>query len=213
MTVDVVIFTIEGGDLKVLLIERANKPFFGDHALPGGFLLQGETTHAAALRILKEKAGVKDVYIEQLYTFDDKGRDPRGPVLSVTYFALVPPSDIVLKKEKDLQAPALYPLRRLPKLAFDHAGIIAYAVRRLRAKLGYTNAAFSLLPKFFSLFQLQKTYEAIMGTKLDKRNFQKKFLSLRLIALTDKMEEGMRQRPARLYRFISQKPSELKKFF
>jgi len=213
VTVDVVIFTVEDGELKVLLIERANKPFLGDHALPGGFLLQGETTHAAALRILKEKAGVKDVYIEQLYTFDAKGRDPRGFVISVTYFALVPPSDIVLKKGKDLQAPALYPLRRLPALAFDHADIIVYATRRLRAKLGYTNVAFSLLPKHFSLFQLQKTYETIMGIKIDKRNFQKKFLSLKLIALTNKVAGGMRQRPARLYRFISQKPSELKKFF
>ena len=187
VTVDVVIFTVESGELKALLIKRANKPFLGDHALPGGFLLQGEASHAAALRILKEKAGVSDVYIEQLYTFDAKGRDPRGPVISVTYFALVPPSDIVLKKGKDIQAPALYLLRHLPKLAFDHTDIVAYAARRLRAKLEYTNVAFSLLPKYFTLFHLQKIYETIMGKKLDKRNFQKKFLSLKLIALTDKV--------------------------
>jgi 8-oxo-dGTP diphosphatase len=213
VTVDVVIFTIEEGELKVLLIKRENTPFKGVLALPGGFLLKNEPPQKAADRILKEKAGVKDVYTEQLYTFDDPGRDPRGHIISITYFALIRTEDIVIKKGKETQAPAFYPVKKLPRLAFDHDKIINYAVKRLRAKLEYTNVVFSLLPGYFTLYQLQKTYEAILGRKLDKRNFQKKFLSLGLIALTGKISRQGSQRPARLYRFISHRPAELKKFF
>src|SRR3989344_4284385 len=98
VTVDIVIFTIENKELRVLLIKRANEPFKGEAALPGGFLARGETTQRAALRILKDKAGVGDVYVEQLYTFDNPGRDPRGQVLTVTYFALIPREQIKFEK-------------------------------------------------------------------------------------------------------------------
>ena len=213
LTVDVVIFTISDGNLKVLLIERANKPFFGAHALPGGFLYKNEQAYNAAKRILKEKAGVSGVYIEQLYTFDKLERDPRGQVISVSYFALVPFTKIKIKESKQTQSPSFYSITKLPKLAFDHKEIIQYAVKRLRSKLEYTNLAFFLLPEEFSLYQLQRVYEIILGRKLDKRNFQKKFFFLGLISPTKKVLTGFRQRPARLYRFKEQKLAELKKFF
>lgn len=212
-TVDVVIFTIEDGELKVLLINRAGEPFRGLWALPGGFLLEGENTQSAAQRLLTDKAGVKDVYIEQLYTFDDLKRDPRGYVLSVSYFALVDRNKIDIQESEKTQKPAFYSVRKLPKLAFDHKEIIEYALKRLRYKLEYTNVVFSLLEKKFTFTQLQNAYEIILDKKLDKRNFRKKFLTLGLIKTAKGKLEGARQRPAQLYSFMSGKPVELKRFF
>ncbi|MBI5742586.1 MAG: NUDIX hydrolase [Candidatus Niyogibacteria bacterium] len=212
VTVDAVIFTVVGGELKVLLIKRARSPFAGAAALPGGFLHSGETTRDAALRILREKAGVQGVYVEQLYTFDEAGRDPRGQVFSVAHFALVPSAKLALTSGGELQEPALVATRRLPKLAFDHKKIVEYAVRRLQAKLEYTNLAFSLLPAEFSFADLQELYEIVLGRKLDKRNFRKKILSLGIIKPVSGKTSGGRQRPAQLFRFTKNKPSELKKF-
>ncbi len=205
VTADTVIFTIDENKLKVLLIRRANAPFKNWWALPGVFLLKNESVDQAALRALKEKAGVKISYLEQLYTFDSLFRDPRGHVISATYFALC--------SSAKLQKSALFSTNRLPKLAFDHKKIINYAVSRLRAKLEYTNVAYSLLPKYFTLSQLQEVYETVTGKKPDKRNFRKKFLSLGLIKPTRKKFAGARQRPAKLYEFISRHPTALKKFF
>lgn len=205
VTADTVIFTIDENRLKVLLIKRANAPFQNWWALPGVFLLKNEGVDKAALRALKEKAGVKISYLEQLYTFDSEHRDPRGHVISTTYFALCP--------NTKLQKSYLFPINKLPKPAFDHKKIINYAVSRLRAKLEYTNAAYSLLPKYFTLSQLQEVYEAVIGKRLDKRNFRKKFLSLGLIRHTRQKLSGARQRPAQLYEFITRRPAELKKFF
>lgn len=213
ITTDIVIFTIEDNVLKVLLIKRAANPFKSSWALPGGFLHKGENTRQAALRILKDKAGVKNVYIEQLYTFDANDRDPRGPIISVAYFTLVPRSKIKFSSGKNTQTPEFFSVKKLPRLAFDHKKIIAYAHKRLEAKLEYTTMVFSFLPSYFTFGQLQKTYEIILGKKLDKRNFRKKFLLLELIKLTSKMLTGSKQRPARLYKLITSRSTELKKFF
>lgn len=213
LTTDVVIFTIEDDELKALLIKRANEPFRESWALPGGFLFDEEDSQDAALRILKEKAGVNNVYLEQLYTFDGSGRDPRGKICTVTYFALVPRHKIKFEGGNNIQTPSFFPIKKLPKLAFDHNRIVDYAIKRLQAKLEYTNAVYSLLPTEFTFNHLQKAYESILGKKLDKRNFRKKFLQLGLIKKTNKKQQGERQRPAQLFKFISQKPLELKKFF
>ncbi len=214
VAVDVVLFTIEEGKLKILLIRRPEEPFKNVYALPGGFVHEGETTKDTASRILKSKAGVGNVYIEQLYTFDTLGRDPRGPIFSVTYFALASNEDMRSKKTEVSQNPQFTSVDELSKLdlAFDHIDIIRYSIRRLRAKLEYTNIVYSLLSRFFTLNQLQKTYEIILGHTLDKRNFQKKYLQLDLISPTKKMLTGSRQRPARLYEFKVRKPTELRKF-
>jgi len=212
ITVDIVLFTIEDERLKVLLIKRNNTPHKGELALPGGFMQKDETAEDAAYRILKEKAGVKDIYIEQLYTFSNVRRDPRGRVISVTYFALVPRGKISFEGS-DLQAPSLYPISKTMRLAFDHGKILSYAVERLRAKLEYTNVVYSLLKPQFTLTHLQRAYEIILGKKIDKRNFRKKYLSLGLIEETKDFERGGKQRPARLYRFKARELSQLKKFF
>lgn len=212
VTVDAVIFTIQENELKVLLIERTNEPFSGYRALPGGFLVKNEPSKNAIERILKDKAGIKQVYTEQLYTFDNLNRDPRGHILTVSYFALVQPSTLKIKSN-EREHPQLFSVKKLPRLAFDHKKIIEYALGRLRAKLEYTNIIYSLLPSEFTMPQLQKTYEIILGRKLDKRNFIKKFLSLGIVKPISKKLSGPRRRPAQLYRFATQKLIELKKFF
>ncbi|OGN06497.1 MAG: hypothetical protein A3B86_03560 [Candidatus Yanofskybacteria bacterium RIFCSPHIGHO2_02_FULL_38_22b] len=213
VTTDIVIFTIEQEELKVLLIKRAKEPFKNKWALPGGFILENEEPEKAALRVLKNKAGVSNIYMEQLYTFPGSGRDPRGNVITITYFALAPTEKIKIQKSKETQTPTFYSLKKLPQLAFDHKKIITYALKRLRSKLEYTNVVYSLLPQFFTFNQLQEAYETILDRELDKRNFRKKFILLNLIRSTKKVHKGIRQRPAQLYQFISCRPTELKKFF
>lgn len=211
ITVDVTIFTVHDGQLQIVLIKRTNEPFKGQWALPGGYLQEGETSAESAERVLRQKAGVSGVYVEQLYTFDSPSRDARGRVVTIAYFALVPVGKLAFSGS-DVQEPTLFSVAKLPLLAFDHSDIIRYAVQRLQAKLEYTNAVHSLLPRSFTLSELQSAYEAILDRPLDKRNFQKKFLSLDLITLTDEMKTGGKHRPARLYRF-KDGHAELKKFF
>jgi 8-oxo-dGTP diphosphatase len=212
LAVDVVLFTIENNQLEILLIKRTEEPFKGTSALPGGFVHEGETTRDTANRILKDKAGIENMFVEQLYTFDSPGRDPRGNIFTVTYFALAPREDIQIHVSEKSQNPQFVSVQTLPKLAFDHKDIIKYSIKRLQGKLEYTNAAYSLLPRYFTLAQLQKTYEIIFGQTFDKRNFQKKYFQLDLISPTKKMFKGGRQRPARLYEFKNRKLTELTKF-
>ena len=213
VTVDAVIFTIEDDELKVLLIKRAWEPFEGYWALPGGFVGKNEYAEKTILRILKEKVGLEHTYVEQLYTFDSTHRDPRGHVITVAYFALAPIEKMKFGHGKNVQTPTIFSISKLPSLAFDHKDIVSYARERLRAKLEYTNVVYSLLPKEFALSELQRAYEIILGKKLDKRNFLKKFRALDLIKPTSEIRRAGRARPAQLYRFASQKLSELKKFF
>lgn len=213
VTTDIVIFTIEDDQLKVLLIKRTNEPFKNQWALPGGFLFENEDPNKAAARILWDKAGIKNVYLEQLYTFGGSGRDPRGKIITISYFALAPKAKIKISNSDKIQTPTFRSVKKLPDIAFDHNRIITYALQRLQSKLEYTNVVYSLLPEYFTFNQLQKAYEIISGRKLDKRNFRKKFMLLGLVKQTNKILKGERQRPAKLFRFISRKPTELKKFF
>lgn len=208
LTVDVVIFTVDKGELKVLLLERGEDPYKGVLALPGGFMWESERLESTASRILLEKTGLEKVFIEQLYSFDDLSRDPRGRILSVAYYALIEVGKLATdlnKHRADFVSVADLPR----KLAFDHNQIISYAVSRLRSKLLYTNSIRSLLPVEFTFNELQECYEAVLGHRLDKRNFRKKYLSLKLIAPTGGQVTGLRHRPAALYSFIDKDIVEL----
>jgi len=198
---DVVILAMDNGELKALLIKMKKKPFADSWAAPGGLVGGSESVDAAAERVLREKTGVSHVYLEQLYTFGKVSRDPFGRVVSVAYFALLPNIDVKLKTTNEYADVRWFPAADLPKLAYDHKEIIECAVNRLRAKLEYTNIVYGLLPAEFTLSDLQKTYEAILGRRLDKRNFRKKILALGLVATTGKKTIGEPNRPAVLYRF------------
>jgi 8-oxo-dGTP diphosphatase len=206
MAVDVVIFTIKEGKLMALLIQMKKKPFAGMWAAPGGLIKGAESLDNAAKRLLLEKAGVKNVYLEQLYAFGEPNRDPFGRVVSVAYFALIPSRGIILKTTKDYADVRWFPVKKLPKMAYDHKQIVETATKRLQAKLGYTNIVYSLLPKEFVLTEMQKTYEIILGKKMDKRNFRKKIFSLKLVKKTAKKQQGEANRPANLYKFVDRKP-------
>lgn len=202
---DVVIMTVRDGGLQILLMKMQKAPYLKAWAIPGGRVHVDETVADAARRHLFLKTGVKDLYLEQLYTFGDVKRDPFDRVVSVAYFALVPPDDIRIDPKLPFRV-EWFPIDRLPSLAYDHREIIVRALDRLRAKLEYTNIVYSLLPREFSLTELQRTYEVILGRKLDKRNLRKKILGLGLVRKTAKLQSGSANRPAALYTFVHRQP-------
>ncbi|HVK88718.1 MAG TPA: NUDIX domain-containing protein [Kofleriaceae bacterium] len=211
LTVDCVVFGLDENDLKVLLIQRKLPPFAHAWALPGGFVRVDETLDEAARRELQEEAGVRDLYLEQLYTFGAIDRDPRERVVTVAYYALAKLSDHGIRAATDAMGVGWFALDDLPKLAFDHAEIVDAARERLRGKVRYAPIGFELLPPRFSLTQLQRLYEIVLGTELDKRNFRKKILSMDLLVETDEVEQGVRHRAARLYKFDRRKYDRLAK--
>ena len=201
VTVDIVMFALHDWELRVLLVQRGIPPFEGRWALPGGFVLEHESLEAAALRELEEETGVRDVYLEQLYTFGEPRRDPRGRVITVAYYALLTTDVAPLVAGTDAGAARWMPARAHPPLAFDHERILGYALERLVTKLEYTTAGFRLLPKKFTLGQLQRVYEAVLGRPLDKRNFRRKMALLGVLKPLEEWAQEGPSRPARLYRF------------
>lgn len=200
VTTDIVLFTILQKRLRVLLIQRADEPFQGSWALPGGFLAIEEDLESGAKRELEEETGISGLYLEQLYTFGAPQRDPRERVISVTYFALVPPHNLSPRAGSDAKRVDWFALEALPPLAFDHEEILRLAHRRLLAKLQYSSLAFQFMPATFTLTELQGVYEILRNEALDKRNFRKWILSLDLIAPTEGLSRSGNHRPARTYR-------------
>ena len=211
LTVDCVVFGMDEGDLKVLLIKRGVEPFAGKWALPGGFVRMDESLDDAARRELEEEAGIRPSHLEQLYTFGEPGRDPRGRVVTVAYFALVTLSDHRVHASTDAREAAWFSVWDTPKLAFDHADILGTALQRLKGKVRYQPIGFELLPPKFTLTQLQRLYEIILERELDKRNFRKKILSMELLEELDEVEQDVSHRAARLYRFDHKKYKQLEK--
>lgn len=199
VTTDMVIFTIRKGQLELLLIRRGSEPFKNYWALPGGFVDINEDLEACALRELEEETGITGVYLEQLYTFGSPNRDPRERVISVAYYALVPPDRINIRAASDAREVAWFEVRQLPPLAFDHAEIVAMAHQRLAAKLNYSTIALQFMPENFTLSELQQVHESILGDRLDKRNFRKRLMALDCIKDTGKSRRNGNHRPARLY--------------
>ncbi len=201
VTVDCVVFGLDEDELRVLLIQRDNAPFEGKWALPGGFVNMDESLERAALRELEEETGAKNLFLEQLYTFGDVGRDPRDRVITVAYYALVKMVDQPVKAATDARSALWFSMSELPELAFDHAKILAAAYNRLKAKVRYQPIGFELLPGKFTLTQLQGLYETILDRELDKRNFRKKLLSMNILNPTGEVQSGVSHRAAMLYQF------------
>jgi 8-oxo-dGTP diphosphatase len=231
----VVILTVVEDDVRVLLIRRSADPFRDSWALPGGLLDPSESLDRAAVRKLLDETGVQDVFLEQLYTFGElitadgaqvvesprrppppaRARKSKAPApnsqrpatrtIAVTYFALVQHGQVRLR-DSDLWHPQWHNAYTLPPLAFDNNTVVDYAIRRLRAKLDYTNVAYSLVPRHFTLSDLQQVYEAILDRPMDKRNFRRRMLSLGIIKPAGGTRKEGAHRPAQLYTFTKREP-------
>lgn len=211
LAVDCVVFALDAAELKVLLIRRGVEPFAGRWALPGGFVRVAESLDDAARRELAEETGLADVFLEQLYTFGDVGRDPRERVVSVAYYALVNLPGRAVAGGTDAADAAWFAAADLPTLAFDHRRIVDVALDRLKGKVRYQPIGFELLPEQFTLGQLQQLYETVLERSLDKRNFRKKVLSLGVVVETDEVQRDVAHRAARLYRFDEVRYEKLRK--
>jgi 8-oxo-dGTP diphosphatase len=211
LTVDCVVFGLDEQELKVMLIQRGLPPFEGKWALPGGFVRLDETLDEAARRELQEETGLSKIFLEQLYTFSEVDRDPRERVVSVAYYALVNLRDHQVHAATDARDAAWFGVHDVPSLAFDHAEILRLALERLRGKLRYQPVGFELLPKKFTLSELQHLYELVLERTLDKRNFRKRVLAMDLLEETDEVQQDVAHRAARLYRFDERKYRRLAK--
>jgi 8-oxo-dGTP diphosphatase len=200
----VVIFSVDDGELKALVVKVREGPCADQWAFPGGLVHIDESLDGAARRELSARTGLGGVYLEQLRSFGDPARDPRARVVSTAYFALVPAKEMVERSTKYADV-AWFPVRCLPRLAYDHSAIARAALERLRAKLAYTNLVYGLLPAVFTLGELQDIYERIIGRQLDRRNFRKKILASGLLRQTRAQRRGA-HRPAALYRFTQRRP-------
>lgn len=210
VTVDSVVMTVQEDTLEVLLIKRKYEPFKSTWALPGGFLeTSDKSIEDAVARELYEETNVSNVYLEQLFTFGDKGRDPRGRVVTVAYLALIRQEGFELRTSSEASGVAWWPVNKLPELAFDHERIISYAHQRLKYKIEYSPAAFKLLPDKFTLRDLQMIYEAVLGRAIDNRNFRKKFLNTGALQELEETTQESSFRPARLYSFSEEEFEKL----
>ena len=217
VSVDVALFTVHQGKLKALLIRREQHPEKGKWCLPGTFVGVKESLSEAADRALESKTGVSGIFLEQLFTFGDPGRDPRTRVITVAYYALVNSDKLkqLLRKHERIQLVEIDvpwlgdrggPIgaklaNKKLSIAFDHADILALVVQRLRGKLDYAPIGFELLPKKFTLRQLQEIHEGILGKKKNKDSFRRRLLATGLIVATGQYEDSVGHRPAELYRF------------
>jgi 8-oxo-dGTP diphosphatase len=209
LTVDIVVFALDEEGLQVMLIERDLEPFEGRWALPGGFVRVDETLDEAARRELQEETGLRDIYLEQLYTFSGLGRDPRERVVTVAYYALVNLGGHDVQASTDARNAAWFNIDELPDLAFDHDQILETALERLRGKVRYQPIGFELLPNKFPLRDLQRLYEIVLDRELDKRNFRKKILSMDILVELNEIEKDVAHRAAKLYRFDKKKYDRL----
>ncbi len=201
LSVDCVIFGFEEARLKVLLIKRSIEPEFGTWALPGGFIKYTENIEEASSRILRERTGVHNLYMEQLGAFGEIDRFPERRVITIVYYALVKPGQYNINPGPDASDASWFELNNLPRLPFDHKKILLAALARLRSTVKYKPIGFNLLNDKFPLLQLQELYEAIYGIEFDKPNFRRKIMKMNLLIPLDEKQKGVPHRSATLYKF------------
>jgi 8-oxo-dGTP diphosphatase len=219
VAVDVALITADEGHLQTVLVRRSDHPYQGRWALPGGFVQMKESLDDAAERVLRAKARLAGLFLEQLYTFGEPARDPRTRVIAVAYYALCAPDRFVVVPSAEAEVARARitvpwegetggPIevagadgRELP-LAFDHAEILGMAVKRLRGKLDYAPIGFQLLGDAFTLLELQKVHETVLGRPLNKDSFRRRMLASGQLEATGRMQDGVDHRPAELYRFL-----------
>ncbi len=196
------IFTIDKGELKVLLLRKKTEPYKGYWILPGGILANDETLEDNISDVVFDKCGIPELYVEQCHTFSNLDRDPDDRIIACTYLGLIDIKSVEIKKEeRQYIESSWFAINAIPKVGYDHNAIIEEAVDHLRKKIVNSNVLKSLFPSDFTLPELQRVYEQILGRELDRRNFRKKFINLGLIEDTGYKNEGFNGRPAKLYRF------------
>jgi len=209
LSVDCVIFGFDENKLKVLLIRSDLKKYLGKWSLLGDLVRPGEDLDASAYRILKQRTGLSDVYLEQVHTFGSVNRHPAGRVVTVTYCSLINVQHHKLNiLDNELH---WHDIKNVTDLAFDHQQIFDTCYKRLQKRIQEHPLGFNLLPKKFSLRDLQNLYEAILDTKMDRRNFRKKFFSMDFLIDIDEMEQDVPHRPGKLYKFNFEKYEKKKK--
>lgn len=214
VAVDVALLTVIDDALHVLVVRRQEHPHKGRWALPGGFVNVDESLDAAAHRVLRDKVGLRGVFIEQLYTFGAPKRDPRMRIISIAYYALLPAAQLegVVSDDRKLAAVVMAGENgsrvrleldnKRARAAFDHAAIIGLAAQRLRGKLNYAPIGYELLDPEFTLFELQRIHEAVLGQPINKDSFRRRMLAGGELEPTGKRERGVGHRPAALYRRV-----------
>jgi 8-oxo-dGTP diphosphatase len=211
VAVDAVVFGYDAEEgVSVLLIKRKFEPFQKSWALPGGLVKEEESLEEAVRRELREESGIDVTYLEQLYSFGKPDRDPRNRVVSITYYGLVRPKDYQLSAQTDAEDVAWFNIHKLPKLAFDHKQIVEMAIKRLRGKLAYEPVGFELLDKKFPFSDLEKLYQTLLDTELDRRNFKKRIMSYGFLEELNETMQRSLGRPATLFQFNKKKYFELK---
>lgn len=211
ITVDSVIFGYAKGALNVCLIERKIEPFIGKWAIPGGFMEGDETVEETAQRELKEETGLDNIYLEQFHVFSSHGRDPRGRTITVAFFALINSDQFHLVASDDASDARWWPAYKIPPLAFNQDEMYERALKALRLAMKTRPLAFELLPKEFTLTQLQNLYEQVFDIEIDKRNFRRKVAKMDFIFSSGNKQEGEKHRPATLYRYDPERYSEFSK--
>lgn len=210
--IDCVVFGFEEGELKTLLIERTEEPYRGCWTLPGYLVVdQGESIDEAANRVLCKLTGLTNAYLEQVYTYTNIDRYAESRVISVVYYAMIRLDGILDSQHiaSYTRNAALVPVNELPELGFDHASILERVLKKVRCKVLYYPIAFELLPEKFTLTQLQSLYEAILGRKLDKRNFRKKIMSHQILMDLNEKQKDVSYRAAKLFKLDKKKHAQV----
>ncbi len=207
LSVDCVIFGFDGNELKILVVKRKEEPLIGEWAIPGGFVKATENLDDAAKRILLEYTSLKEILLEQVYTFGAIDRFPNKRVISIAYYALIKIDKSEYERERTIEWASI---SKMPQLVFDHKEIMQMALTKLRIKVMYNPIGFELLPQKFTLTQLQNLYEKILGKPLDKRNFRKKIETMNLVVKLSEIQKNVSHRAANYYSFDVLKYEEFK---
>ena len=201
LSIDCLIFGFNDPGLEILLVRHAEGISKGKWALPGGWIRYDESVDHAANRILEDLTGVSNIYLDQLHTFGAVNRYPDKRVITIAYYALVKPENHILKPGFTADDARWFSIHEAPPLPYDHTTILDVGFRYLKHKVRHAPVGFNLLPKKFTLHQLQKLYEAILETQLDKPNFRRKLMKMNLLVPCDEKQKDVSHRAANLYRF------------
>lgn len=201
ITIDCVVFGFDEGSLEVLLVQHAEGISKGKWGLPGGWIYKRESTDDAAHRLLNELTGLDNIYLEQLKAFGDPDRFPLRRVITIGYYALVKREDYNIKAGFTASDAKWYKINTIPDLIYDHNEILSYSIKNLRNRVRQAPIGFNLLPEKFTLLQLMQLYEEILGVEMDKSNFRRKILHMKLLVALDEKQQDVSHRAAKLYKF------------